>query len=476
MSTLQPFVWNSFINWQSDDDYEVSRWQFVFSENVDVKQTWFRYWLTPKPVKINFVNAQINWFIWLESTAWNKKLYYFWDAWKVFNDSSTDNTSEFTTTWWYSVLNAFEFGAYVYFVSSNSTTCKIYRDTKANLIAETYAWADFTPTWDAIPAPWFSNCNWVVYSDSLILWIGKYVYEIDSSWVWTNIFIAPDDIMWITTVADLLKIYLRNGSVYYINPADATFPEYRPLWIKIRNVVSINGIDYILWWTWTSDSELYRMNWYTPEIMRRAKRSIFTYPMWIAWDKWEFQKNNFRPYMAQVQDDLLLVDNWVHYDRITHYGNVNDIFPRVFSNIIATNSQWRNSRVITAMYYWDSKIYYYYNDLTTSWVDSVSITSWSPYQTNWFIFTEVFDAWIRSKKKKNLEIVFKCDNISTWNEAILSYTLDGSTYTTIGTLSSSNRLIANTPIEFYKIQFRIELKQAARFEELTLKYQIVENV
>jgi hypothetical protein len=54
--------------------------------------------------------------------------------------------------------------------------------------------------------------------------------------------------------------------------------------------------------------------------------------------------------------------------------------------------------------------------------------------------------------------------------------LDGSTYTTIGTLSESNRLTLNTPIEFYKIQFRIELEQAARFEELTLKHQTIENV
>ena len=476
MSTVQPFVWNSFINWQSDDDYEVSKWQFVFSENVDVKQTWLRYWLTPKPVKVNFTNAEINWFIGLENTSWNKKLYYFWSAWRVFNNLSADNTPEFTVTWWAPVLSAYEFDSYVYFISSNNVTCKIYRDTKANLIAETYSWADFTPTWDAIPAPWLSNCKWVVYKDAMILWIGKIVYEIDTAWVGTNIFEAPDDIMWITTVADLLKVYLRNWDVYYINPADATFPEYRPTNIIIRNVLAVNGIDYILGWTWPGDSELYRMNWYTPEIMKRAKISIFTYPMWIAWDKWEFQKNNFRPYMAQVQDDLLLVDNWVHYDRITHYWNTNDNFPRVFSNILATNSQWLNPRIITAMYYWYWKIYYYYNDLTNWWVDSVSITPWSPYQSNGFIFTEVFDAWIRSKKKRNLEIVFKCDNVSTWNEAILSYTLDGSTYTTIGTLSESNRLTLNTPIEFYKIQFRIELEQAARFEELTLKHQTIENV
>lgn len=469
-------IWNNLINWQSDDDYLISEWQFAYSENVDVKRTWFEFWVSPAPVKVNFTTAEINWFIWLKNNSWTERLFYYWSWWKVFNDTSSDNTAEFTCTGSVKVVNAVEFWDYVYFIQNSWSAVTFYRDTKSNLVAETYSWATFSPTWDAVPTPWFSNIKVIVLYDKFVVWIGKSLYSIDSLWVWKKMKTFPDDIMWLTAFNDLLAVYTSNWWMYYVSSETGVIQEYKPLKVNIRNVEQIWWIDYIIAWYSSSSSEFYYMNWWSLTPIKKAKRTLVNYPVWTNWSTTENLKNNFWFPIIAVKDDVVLIDRWASYDKIVHYWNDNDNYPRVFSNILSVNSQTRNSRAITAIYYWKERIYYYYNDLTSDWVDYVSIFSGSPYQSVAYLFTEIFDAGIKIKKKQVKQLCIAYSWTDATNTIVLSRSVDWWAYEEIATINTSwFRQKIQNPWDFKTIQYKIKIKWTAKFRELYLDYNVVEN-
>lgn len=477
MAEYNPFTWNNFISWQSDDDYSISKWQFAYSENVDIKTTAFEYWLTPKPIKVNFT-SEIKGFIGLENTSWVEKLFYFWNSWRVFNTSSADNTPEFTITWGQPVVWALEFNNDVYFISNNGVNVTFWKDSKINLLAWTYAWSVVTPSWDSIPSPWFSNCKALVYLNKIYIWIWKVLYTLTSSWIWTALQEFPDDIIGITTQSNTFKIYLKNGWVYYTNKVSWDILQAEFMWINVRNVIQINGIDYVLSWKSSSDSRLYYANSPIPEILKSAKKTIVNYPVWNDGLKSEFLKNNFLFTLAQAQDDLILVDRWNNYDRIVHFGNINDNFPKTFSNYTTINSQWRNCIAINTVYSWNNRIYYYYIDWVNSWVDYVSLNTWSPYSNVGYIFTELFDAWVRTRRKviSTIELWYTWASW-VWNWIKLYYSIDWWAYELF--MDVNDNLWRAKKVftkQFYYIQFKVELTWSARFRELSILYKPMENV
>lgn len=462
------------------DDQLVWASQILYSENLNLKSNSRYTELNIKPIqKVETWSDNILWFVNAHQDTGNFKTYWYWENWVVYQVDWTDNVANYTINAWADdVVNAINFtitNEKVYFITDTSSfsNVKLWEIDSNDL----YDWIWSITNVITTGSVWTSLDKYPMYNylDSFMyIWIGRDIFRVDNAWATKTFTLWTDDIIAITQLWWVFRLYQRDGRVLFWDWLNDAIDSSTSINDTIRSAIQHKGIDYIVWWVSKFFSNFYFLNWYRADLLEKTIITEAT-----DWDKTKFGIIDSYKNIISFNGEIYFgIENaWIWW--IYSFGNKKPQFPVAYENTLVSSPD-NLSLEFTALWDWESSWSYYmwYNDSWKTAIAEYNIVAWFPtFQWSWDIYTPVFNAWAMSILKWIEEIVVYID-IPSWTSATLESSIDWWTYQTIKTLTDWRNKINTEKKEFYDIVFKVTLnantaKDATpRFHDIKLIYTV----
>jgi len=469
------------------DDKLVWWSQVLYAENIDLKRNSDFAMTNPISTTSVTTNAKdIFWFINVTEDWWNKRTFWFWEDWVIYWVGWTDDTPDYTSASWNDVLNAIEFNDSTYFMTKWNSISDIYYDKISSDDL-------YNRTWSLVQWILEAWLRWTVadkypmynYLDSfLYIWVGKKVFREDSSWVKTTFTLWTADIVGITQLWWVFRLYQADWRILFWDWISESVDTVININDEIRTVITHLWTDYIIWWASWFYSNFYFMNWYRAELIQKAFDSVVPELPQINrsskfYYKWEIGD-------AISYDWQLLIINSDWEDSIHSFWNDRIGFPKWFEQVFYLSPNNIAANSIT--WVWNStsneSFYYGYSDATHTAIWNYKADD-STYMRTWSIIFPIFDWWVKTTKKKIREIRIYAKDVSSSNNLTLKAKVDWwAVFSTIQDITEDWRtVIYNALDSFYDIVFQIDwdvdwaatYDNIPKFYELQVIYDIIQD-
>lgn len=477
----QSITWKDFYWGISQDDYLTTGNQVLYAENIDLTSSsdYIQLW---KNSEWRYTTTDyVNGFIHAESGT-NKQVFAYTDDGKIYD--TEDGTVE-STAIWDIIYTAFRFNWYIYFVSNHSTA-PFSRITDANAYGNSnWAWMSVNFTlWTNISSTWWKIYPVLTYLDEFFyIWIWNTVYQVDNTDAVESFAIFDDDIVWLTRVGWVIKVYTKRGTIAFWDWESTSVDSVISIYEPIRWVISNGKIDYLICWHSDFQSRIKLLNWYTVQELSNARYSE------VLWDyiwKVALTKPNL---LHKIWDTIYFVQDGITWEDVYRFWTNNPVIKAWFNVWLAQDSNGNNISSIYSLY----GIEFTSVDRLYVWVDSnsqtafeyIDINTTSPiYKDEWYLILNPFDWWSKTIRKKIEYIMLSTSNCDASETVELQYSIDWWSYSSIQTINSWTSLTRTEIYDhldfFYDINFKIIMSSAwssdsPKLHELRLVYSLVED-
>ena len=475
----QSITWSKFYWWIWSDDQLVGASQILYSENIDLKSNSRYAQLNMKPLqKVLTWTDTIAWFINAIQDTWSKKTYWYWKNGVVYQVDWTDNVPNYTINAWADdVVNAIDFNDKTYFLleTSSFSNVALWEIISDNL----YDWIWTITNTINTSSKWTPLDKYPMYNylDSFMyIWIGKEVYRLDNLWVAKTFNIWTDDIVAITQLWWVFRLYQRDWRILFWDGLNDAIDSSTSVNDTIRSVVQHKWVDYIVWWVSKFFSNFYVMNWYRADLLVQAETTEAT-----NWDNAKFNIIDATKNIISFNWQIIFWAINVNVDQIYSFGNKKPQFPVWYENVITKSPDDLEVSNIFGIWIWESDGSYYvwYNDGVKDWIFEYNIVSASPtYQHTWVLYTPVFNAGANTIKKQ-IESIWVYVDIPFWTTATLKLSIDWWTYWNTTTLTYWRNIINTITNEFFEIIYEISFTSTwtntPKLYDMNLIYTVIEQ-
>ena len=462
--TLKNFTW-----WLSQDDF-LSTWkQVLYAENLDLNTNSY-YVSLNKELEWNFVTTgAVNWFI----TAWTNTFAYCTD-WKIYDA----NTWLVVYTLWDEALNAWQFNGFLYFLTNNANP--LNRITITNASSNLWTWnvsENITTTWDSITTAADIYPVVVLLNTKFYIWNGDLVSVVDSSDVITNFDIWDWDIVWITRIGWIFKVYSETWVIAFWDWETDSIDSFVEVQEVVRWVINDGKIDYILAWKTDFQSKVKILNWYTIQDLLLTRDSE------RLWD-YLFKINYLQTNQGwRLSNQLYFVQDGIDSEQLVSYWTWNPTLSKGFNIPLSKDSTWAAITSITAIKWVEltatDRLYIWFEAESVTYIWYIDVNTPTPvYKPAWYMQTNIIDWWSRIQNKKIEEIKLITSDCDVDNTIELLYSVDWWSFTSLQTINSW-AWITKTEIytwkdDFFDIAFKVNFVSdwttTPKFYEIQLNY------
>ena len=494
--TEYTWEWKNFDWWLSDDIRRLEdSTAFQDSVNVDIRTDtkWVQLW--PKFFTQFTYDSPVVWMINLNDYGWFWLMTYH-ENWKIYVDWIYQNTISTTADTIKKIYNVS--------IIEVSWVAKIvyiwHSKIHVSNIDLTWFQIDlytYDNTWDIISRPlvqfndrfYFGSANLLYFFQPWLVFLNHAVLTFNKS----------EKIVWLTMFISNMRIYTTQwmgtsnwSSTQYnwnLNRINSTQSLVKWETLPIKAVIWSWSTDYVICWLNSNYAELWITSWYERKLLKK----------WIEIANWNWRfkfTTNSKAVVNRKWFITIAWNNWPYNWLFTYWSYYGSVNPSMTfeTNVINIWDTWQIDALFAA---WNVVVIAY----TSNWVSKLGAveTQYAPtnwYQPFWHIKSQKFNAERKWKLKEIKEIII-AHNLWEWNEwtiklyatrnnwdEILLKTITNieEPYTRIIT----NELYSKWIIDFYEIDFRVELlpythtedsnrMTTPKFNELALVYHFIEE-
>lgn len=432
-----------FWAWISQDDRLQQSGEYTYGRDIDIRQ-WQFLELAKKPDNLYW--ASENWSIicGLYDTTSAKFWYGCSDGKLRYSTDNTSFTVAYTTSPARNILNIRIMNSTLYFWTNKY----MYYNT-------TY---DDGSSWTEVTT-WMNDSNYrqvIHYSKDLLYFInGNVISYVDDATPWTvtdygsfssggGAFAGRDPLVWITEHANSFWAYDSAGRMYVIDQWIQAVTSVKNFKEPIIGVYNNSDFDLVITASGTYYKAAYLNGGVWPNshtLLRRYIDSEYTKLSIDGSLSTDGIRFNFT--VGSCSDNSFVENSTVVYfkarewdeDVIYSYGRINNALPQSLSILSSKREDGSSWGTISAMITSSWFLYVCWNDWVTRYVERIFLEDTANtinYQSSWFIVTRVDAGGIYEKPKQAGKLTIGAD-IPDWTSIKIYYSMDGSTFTLLGT-------------------------------------------
>lgn len=477
---------NAFYWGMSDTDTLMSTAQYPYSHNADVTKDPDFIQISRRPeLQVSTTDLILAWV----EFKWN--LYFFWKSGIIYD------------TWWlvdtlignYDIFTAIVFDGSVFF---------FYRFWSEIRIGE-FDWTSIVNTNVVLnlPIPYTATTDYCapvtnIQEDFVYVWGSNAVYRLTRQpWglfaeLWVQL---ESTVTGITSVWNLLKVYLNNGRIYYWDWFSEAIDTYQETNTKVNYVYDDGSVDYVFAWASTIYAEMHVSQWLELKLMKKRLLSKWAENN----NKFAFTATSCNHAVTKYQNVYYTAtreDEWTPREQIVAFWTEYNGFPFFFNNILDNNSSGDYMDDIWMVFSpvgWPS-LWYSWENWSWFGIDrlelSPDISFASPLYNDESVIYSPKYVIDHNEIKRAVNMDIRADTNDTWQNIEILYSLDGEPYQSLVTVAgvdtyrkeTKNRKIIKERIsdDFYEIQFKFILRTnntslSPKLYDFRLLYEINER-
>jgi len=475
----QSITWNKFNWWISNDDFLTTGKQVLYTENLDIN-TNSNFVTLNKDSEWRFTTTdKVNWFIEARSGT-SKEVFAYTEDWKIYDTS--DWTVEFTFSPARKLLNAWRFNDYIYFLTDEPWLARI---TEANAYSNLWTWnvdESITTTWDSLPSWWDIFPVTVLLNEKFYLGKWNTVSVVDKTDVIENFDIWDWEVVWITRVWWVFKVYSENWVIAFWDWTSSSIDSFLEVQEQVRWVINDWKTDYIIAGHTDFQARVKVLNWYTIQDLLQARDSD---RLWDEIFKIEYIETN---QWGRLSDIIYFSQDWISGKQLLSWWTNNPVLSKWINIPFSKDSNGNNITSITSIYWVELTA----TDRLLIWMDSnsqdaveyIDVSTTTPlYKDAWYLQTTAYDWWTKTIRKRIEEIRITTSDCDTNNTVELEYSIDWWAFSSLKTINSwtwiTRSKIYAAKDAFYDIAFKVNFVSAwtatPKFYEIKLIYSIIEE-
>lgn len=486
MAQVGRINFNSFYWGMSDTDTLMSVAQYAYSHNLDVTKDPDFAQLARKP-ELQVATSDLM----LAGVEYNGNVYFFGKGGRIYNTSWLVAT----LAGGYDIFTAVAFAWTVYFFYRVVNEIRIGEFDWASIVN-----ANVVLNWPVPYTAWSDYCAPVIniQEDFIYVWGSTAVYRLTKQpgGLFAELWVQLEaTVTWITSVGNLLKVYLDNGRIYYWDGFSEAVDTYQETNTKVNYVYDDWSVDYVFAWASSVYSELHVSQGLELQLLKKRLLSKGS----EGNNKFAFTVTSCNHAVTKYQNVYYTAtrnDEGTPRDQIVAFGNEYNGFPFFFNNIVDTNSSWDVMddvwMVFTPVgwpslwYSWESSAWFGVDRLELSPDLSFSIPL---YHDQWVIYSPKYVIDHNEVKRiKGMDL--RADTNNTGQNIDIYYSLDGESYQLLVNIAwedtyrkeTKQRKIIKEVIadDFYEIQFKFVLNTndsslSPRLYDFRFSYEINER-
>ncbi len=442
----QSITIKNFSGWISQDAALTTWKQVLYTENLDINSNSYYISLNKESEGRFETTDTVNWFIW----AWIRSFAYC-DDWKIYDVN--DWTVKYTL--WDKVYNAWTFNWFIYFLTN--ATDPLNRISIRNAASNSWTWnveENISTTGDSIKLSGDIFPSIVLLNEKFYLWTWSDVVVVDKTDVVTSYDIWDWNVVWITRVGWVFKVYTDTWVVAFWDWESSSIDSFIEVQAIVRWVLNDWKTDYILAWKTDFQSRVKVLSWYTiPEqdlMQARHSERLWEYLFRIEY----LQTNQW----ARLANQLYFVQDWIDSKQLVTYWTWNPVVGKWFNIPYSKDSTWDLITQINSIYWTEltdvDRMLLWITTWDWTFVEYIDVNTTSPvYKTNGYLQTNIIDWWSRIQRKKIEAIKIVTSDCDEDNTIELQQSIDWWTFSTVQTINDWS-WITKTDIFTKKDAFR----------------------